>query len=157
MEADPHSSYMANSIHVHYRESEILTADPLKLVQMMYRAAIDSIAAARRHVRAHEIGERNFAIMRAWNIVNELMQSLDHAAGSDISRNLGGLYAYIQSRLLEANAQQIEPPLEEVEKLLTTLLEGWNSVVMQGPATGAVAHASAAHEAEEYVPVNISY
>jgi|SRR5665213_353159 len=149
---------MANSIHVHYRESEILTADPLKLVQMMYRAAIDSVTAARRHVRAREIGERNFAIMRAWNIVNELMHSLDHSAGSDISRNLGGLYAYIQSRLLEANAQQIEPPLEEVEKLLTTLLEGWNSAVMQGPATGATPRAAtAAHEVEEYVPVDIAY
>src|SRR5215475_1391846 len=103
---------MAHSIHVQYRETEILTADPLKLVQMMYRAALDSIAAARRHVRAREIAERNFAIMRAWNIVNELMQSLDHSAGGDISRNLAGLYAYIQSRLLEANAKQTEAPLE---------------------------------------------
>ena len=91
---------------------------------MMYRAAIDAVGAARRHIRAREIAERNFAIMRAWNIVNELMQSLNHTAGGDISRNLAGLYkAYIQAQLLVlANSRQIEPPLEEAEKLLTTLL-----------------------------------
>ena len=154
---------MANSIHVHYRESEILAADPLKLVQMMYRATLDSVAAARRHVRAGEIAERNFAIMRAWNIVNELMQSLDHAAGGELSRNLGGLYAYIQSRLLEANAQQIEPPLEEVEKLLSTLLEGWTSAALKTAETQSAANTTGtdpgapAPEAEEYVPVNYAY
>lgn len=142
---------MANSIHVRYRENEILTADPLKLVQMMYRAALDSIATARRHVRAQEIAERNFAIMRAWNIVNELMHSLDHTAGEDISRNLAGLYAYMQSRLLEANAQQKEAPLEEVEKLLGTLLEGWTSAVQ----SAAVAQTAASgQENDDYVPVN---
>jgi flagellar protein FliS len=147
---------MANSIHVHYRESEILSADPLKLVQMMYRAAIDSVAAARRHVRAREIQERNFAIMRAWNIVNELMHSLDRAAGGDISRNLGGLYAYIQARLLEANSQQTEPPLAEAEKLLMTLLEGWSSAAVQGATPGA-GHAARPEREKEYVPVNFAY
>ena len=154
---------MANSIHFQYRESEVLTADPLKLVQMMYRGALDSIAAARRHVRAKEIAERNLAIMRAWNIVNELRHSLDRSAGGDVTRNLAGLYAYMQSRLLEANAQQTEPPLEDAEKLLTTLLEGWNSAAAQSPAIepklgASGSHATSSHDAEEeYVPVNYAY
>ena len=150
---------MANPIHAHYRENEILTADPLKLVQMMYRAAIDSIGAARRHVRAGEIAERNLAIMRAWNIVNELMQSLNHAAGGEISRNLAGLYAYIQLRLLEANAQQTEPPLEEAEKLLATLLEGWSSAAAEqnSPHASGSRTAASAGEPENRVPVNYAY
>ena len=145
---------MAHSIHVHYQHSEVLTAEPLKLVQILYRAAVDSVAAARRHVRAREIGERNAAIMRAWNIVNELAQSLNHTAGGDISRNLAGLYAYMQSRLLDANAQQTEPPLEEVEDLLTTLLEGWNGAAAGIAATAGCRTDPSASETEEYVPVN---
>jgi len=144
---------MATSIHVHYRQNEILTADPLRLVQMLYRAAIDSVAAARGHVKAGEIAERNFAIMRAWSIVNELMQSLNHSAGGNLSRNLAGLYAYIQTRLLEANSQQVEPPLEEAEQLLSTLLEGWSS------AANAAGSDLDGHtrDAEEYAPVNYAY
>jgi flagellar protein FliS len=149
---------MAQSINVHYRETEILSADPLKLVQMLYRAALDSVAAARRHVRAKEVAERNAAIMRAWSIVNELMHSLDHAAGGDIARNLAGLYAYIQAQLLEANAKQIEPPLEEVETLLSTLLEGWSAAAVQSAAQAARSPQEAqAGDAEEYVPMNRAY
>jgi flagellar protein FliS len=116
---------MANPAFNPYLEMEVLEAEPLKLVQMLYRAAIDAVAEARRHVVARNIGERSREITRAMGIVNQLMFSLDHAAGGEISRNLGGLYAYVQSRLLAANAQQIEAPLAEVEKLLTTLFEGW--------------------------------
>ena len=81
-----------------YFEAEVLHADPLKLVQMLYRGAIDAVAAARRHVVEGNIRERSRSITRAMEIVNQLMFSLDHTAGGEISRNLSGLYAYIQSR-----------------------------------------------------------
>jgi len=101
---------MTNSVHVHYRDSGILGADPLQLVQLLYRKAIACIAEARGHVRERSVRERSKAIMRAWEIVNELRQSLDRSAGGEISRNLAALYAYMQTRLLEANSQQAEPP-----------------------------------------------
>jgi flagellin-specific chaperone FliS len=34
----------------------------------------------------------------------------------------------MQARLLEANAKQIDEPLAEVQKLLSTLLEGWCAI-----------------------------
>ena len=149
---------MANSIHDHYRETEILTADPLKQVQMLYRAAIDSVAAARRHVLAGDIRERSLAITRAWTILNELLYSLDHSVGGQISRNLAGLYTYMQTRLLEANSQQIEPPLAEVEKLLSTLLEGWCNALLQSAALqNAVPIDAPDPHTQEYVPVSCAY
>ena len=83
-------------------------------------------AGMRRHGEIRDF--RPGAIRRAMEIVNQLLFSLDHAAGGDLSHKLAGLYAYIQSRLLEANSRQIEAPLAEVEKLLTTLLEGWQAL-----------------------------
>ncbi len=139
---------MANPLYRHYLEADVLNADPLKLVLMLYRGAIDAVVAARRHVVEKNIRERSDAITRAMEIINQLMFSLDHAAGGDISRNLGGLYAYMQSRLIEANSQQTEPPLAEVEKLLSTLLEGWYTAAAR-PSTDA---ASPEHE-----PVSCTY
>ncbi len=110
--------HMANPLSDRYLEAEVLNADPLKLVQMLYRGAIDAVAAARRHVVEKNIRERSRSITRAMEIINQLMFSLDHAVGGDLSHKLGGLYAYMQSRLLEANSQQTESPLAEVEKLL---------------------------------------
>jgi flagellar protein FliS len=108
-----------------YLETEVFGADPVKLVRMLYRAAIESTREARRHLKAGEIRERSHQIMKAWEIVAELSRSLDHARGGEISRSLNGLYAYLQHQLLEANRQQIDAPLAEVERLLTTLHEAW--------------------------------
>jgi flagellar protein FliS len=111
--------------HGRYLETEVLSADPVKLVGMLYRAAIEATGAARRHLKAGAIGERSRQIMKAWEIVAELSRSLDHQRGGEISRSLNGLYAYLQRRLLEANMQQADAPLAEVEQLLTTLDEAW--------------------------------
>ncbi len=116
---------MAKTTYDNYLETEILNADPVKLVRMLYRAATEAVTAARRHLRAGAIRERSREISKASAILNELAQSLDHKQGGDISRNLAELYAYMQQRLIEANRQQTDPPLAEVESLLSTLLAAW--------------------------------
>jgi flagellar protein FliS len=109
------------------RESEILSAGPLELVEILYKAAIQSIEDARRHLQSGDIRERSNAISKAGAILNELAQSLDHEKGGDISKSLTELYDYMLRQLLQANMEQIDPPLVETCKLLETLLEGWQT------------------------------
>ncbi len=125
---------MSYSAYEKYREGEILAADPLELVELLYRAAIQSISNAREYLRAGQIRERSDAISKAGAILNELMQSLDHDKGGEISKNLVELYDYIQRQLLKANMEQTETPLTEVNKLLETLLEGWQACSAATPA-----------------------
>lgn len=120
---------MAN-IHDRYLEEQVLGADPVRLVELLYRGAIDGLRAARKHLADGRIRERAREINRAWGILQELAQSLDHAQGGEISRRLAGLYAYMQTRLLEANAKQSAAPLEEVEALLGSLAEAWQAARM---------------------------
>jgi flagellar protein FliS len=141
---------MANTIHDQYVEAEILGADPVKLVGILYRAAIESVTAARSHLQNGEIRERSRKITRASEILNQLMLSLDHSSGGDISRNLVELYAYMQTRLIEANTQQTGAPLAEVESLLKVLSEAWHAAA---PAPSA----EAAEPAAEYVPLSCTY
>jgi flagellar protein FliS len=105
-----------------------MSADPVQLVRMLYRAAIEAVSAARRHVRAGEIRPRARQIDKALLIIHELLQALDHESGGEIAKSLASLYAYVTQRLIDANVQQSEAPLEEVEGLLGTLLEGWSSI-----------------------------
>src|SRR5437868_15509149 len=102
---------MAQTIYDRYLETEVLSASPVKLIVNLYRAAIESIQAARAHLRQGAIWERSQKITKASEIVLELTQSLDQTGGGEISRNLAGLYAYMQTRLFEANTSQTEPPL----------------------------------------------
>ena len=134
--------------HDRYLENEVLNAHPVKLVQILYRAAIESVGAARRHVQQGNIRERSRAITRTMGMINELAISLNHSAGGEISRNLAELYAYMQNRLMEANSRQVEPPLAEVETLLSTLLEAWSGVVIS---------TAPANSDPEYVPLSCTY
>ncbi|MGD0364048.1 MAG: flagellar export chaperone FliS [Bryobacteraceae bacterium] len=113
-----------------YLESQILTADPLELVSMLYRAAGDATRSAKAHLAAGRIPERSHQITKAHAVLSQLCGSLDHTRGGTLSRGLARLYDYMQRRLLEANQNQTIDPLVEVEKLLTTLLEGWEQIRM---------------------------
>ena len=125
---------MAYSNYRRYLETEVYSADPLKQVCMLYLGAMEATRAARRHLKTREIRERSRQIMRGLAILRELSRSLNPQY-EEISRPLRELYAYMQTRLLEANAKQIDAPLEEVEQLLSTLHEGWKAAI---PATPAV-------------------
>ncbi len=111
-----------------YLESQVLTADPMELVRMLYRAARAATRIANAHLAAGHIAERSRQISKAHAILSQLAVTLDHVRGGALSRNLLELYDYMQRRLLEANLGQKAEPLAEVERLLTTLLEGWDRI-----------------------------
>jgi len=56
-------------------------------------------------------------------------------------------------RLVEANSRQAEPPLAEVEKLLSTLLEGWESAAAQLSSEQTLSGSTA----PEYEPISCAY
>jgi len=134
---------MANPAYENYLRDEVLNADPIKLVIIMYRAAMEAVGMARKHLAGGSIHQRSRQIIKAFEILGELRSSLNHEAGGEISGRLGGLYVYMQRLLLEANCKQMDPPLAEVEKLLATLLEGWYKIKTETP-----------EGSEQYVPLN---
>lgn len=119
---------MATSAYDAYLESRILSADPLELVRILYRLAIDRIREARQHLAGGDIAARSKAISAASQVLAELSSSLDHQQGGEMSRRLAQLYDYMQWRLVDANFHQTAGPLEEVLGLLTTLSEAWENI-----------------------------
>ncbi len=146
---------MSTAVHDTYREREILEADGWKLVQLLYRKALDSLGQARRHLAAGEIEPRSREITRVSEILNELALALDHDSGGELSRNLAELYDYIQALLHTANYEQKDPPLAEAEQLVGTLLEAWESSgAGQTVATPAMPNMMNAEAPLEHVPVD---
>jgi flagellar protein FliS len=144
---------MASYIQDAYWENDVLQADGCRLIELLYRSAVEAIAQARVHLKRGEIQARSRQITKAQEILNELAVSLDHAAGGELSRNLAELYDYLQRLLIEANFQQMDAPLAEAQVLLTTVLEGWERCSSQ--VTPSVAYAPPAWEsAYEPVPVD---
>jgi flagellar protein FliS len=115
--------------HKSYLENEVLSADPLKLVVLLYRGALDAIHSARQHLAKREIRERSKAITKAQLIVLELAHSLDLEKGGNLATELARLYQYIGQRLVDANIHQQDAPLAEAGELLSTLLEAWEPLL----------------------------
>jgi|ERR1700733_1550980 len=118
---------MRNHGYQNYFDNEVMAASPLKLIEMLYSAVLDSISAARRHIQHKDIRARTRAINKAIGILTELSSCLNHEAGGALSRNLAGLYGYVVLLLIEANTKQIDGPLLEAEGLLSTLAEAWKA------------------------------
>jgi flagellar protein FliS len=129
-----------------YFEQAILHADPVQLIGMIYQQAVSSVRDAREHLRNKCIQERSDAIMRAYRALAELNAALRPESSPEIASRLMGLYSYMMRRLLDANAQQIDAPLEEVLSLLSTLAEAWTGVAAK---LAAVEQSAGTNEATE--------
>jgi flagellar protein FliS len=108
-----------------YVEGSVFSGNPLSNVIALYEGAIDSVRMARQCFETGDILGRGRSINKAITILTELIATLDHEKGGEISANLLRLYAYIQNRIQAAHCQKTEKPLFEAEKLLETMLEGW--------------------------------
>jgi len=114
-----------------YYEQMILNAEPLELVNMLYKRAMSCVVDARGHLEQKRITERSKAIMQAYASIEQLILALRPEAAPELCGRLHALYAHMQQRLLDANMQQADRPLSEVLGLLTTLAEAWSGVAEQ--------------------------
>jgi flagellar secretion chaperone FliS len=123
MPANPYDTYL---------DATILSADPIELVRILYRTAIDSVHEARGHLAASDIAARVRAVNKAWGALRELSFCLNHEAEPALARKLAELYDFMQRQLLAANFEQTDAPLAEVARLLENLSEAWEKVDVPG-------------------------
>jgi flagellar secretion chaperone FliS len=128
-----------------YKETQIKTANQIRLIVMLYDGAIRHINLA---VDAFVEGHRRYDainnhIIAAQDILSELMASLDFDKGGVLAKNLFSLYSFMTRRLLEGNLKKDPAPLAEVKKLLGDLREAWDEISTRkgleekaSPATG---------------------
>jgi len=110
-------------------ETGVMGANPHRLILMLYQGARKAIAQARLHLQQGNIGPRGEAISKAIRIIGSGLQaSLNKDVGSEIPLRLDALYSYMIRRLVEANVNESETMLIEVDGLLATLEEAWMGI-----------------------------
>ena len=112
-----------------YKTTSIQSASREKLLLMMYEGAIKFTKLAIQAAEEKKIADRGTNIGRAYDIVMELNNTLDHKVGGDIAKNLEQLYMFMTDQYTKANISGTVEPLREVLKLLETLYEGWAKAV----------------------------
>lgn len=115
---NPYKSYEQNSVN---------TASPGELTLMLYNGCLKFINFAKRAIQENNIAEKNINLQKAQSIINELMVTLN--MDYEISKNMMGLYDYMNRRLIEANIKNDIEILEEVESLMTEFRDTWKQAI----------------------------
>lgn len=121
------NNYGANQ----YKQTSIKTANRGQVLVMLYEAAIKHVKKASECIDAKDVAGKGHYIGKVHDIVNELNNSLNFEVGGNIARDLERLYTFIAEQLLKANMESSKEPLQSVQKLLQTLLDGWREAVDQ--------------------------
>jgi flagellar protein FliS len=117
-----------------YQSQSVGTAGPLQLVLMLYDRALAAIARSEWALKNSELGSIELAhkeLTRAQDIVTELMLSLDHDKGGEISTSLSAIYGFCLERLSQANVNKDATSLPFVSKSLTDLREAWAHIAAE--------------------------
>lgn len=114
-----------------YKTTSIQSASREKLLLMMYEGAIKYLKKAILAAEQKNIPERGMNIGRAYDIILELNNTLDHKVGGEISKNLEQLYMFITEQLTKGNITGDPQYLRNSLRVLETLYEGWAKAIEQ--------------------------
>lgn len=112
-----------------YKATSVQSASREKILLLLYEGAIKFTKLAVKACEEKKIADRGMNIGRAFDIIMELNNTLDHKVGGEISKNLEQLYIFMMEQYTKANISGDPTPLRSNLKMLETLYEGWQQAV----------------------------
>ena len=110
-------------------DSKVNSANPHRLIALLYEGAIEAVNQAKAHGQAGQFGKKAQVLNKAINIITDgLKASLNVEAGGEIARNLADLYDYMVATLFAAGRSQELQKLETVARLLEELKQAWADI-----------------------------
>jgi len=112
-----------------YQNIQITTANPEKILIMLYDGAINFTRIAIEKLARGDVAGKGLYISKAHAIVAELMDTLNHEVGGDIARQLERLYLYLIDEFIAANINNAPGHLENAVRIMTTMRDTWVEAV----------------------------
>lgn len=108
--------------------TEIESASPHKLIQMLIDGALAKIRIARRCLEQGDVAGKCENIDWSMAILGGLRGSLNLKSGGVIAENLDAIYEYASRQLAVANARNDVALIDEVLSLLGEIKQGWDGI-----------------------------
>lgn len=117
----------AQNAYETYQSQAVTTASPGQLTLMLYNGCLKFIRRAQTALVNEDLEEKNTNLLKAQNILQELMVTLD--TNVDVADHMMQMYDYIHRRLIEANVNNDGDILEEVAGYVTEFRDTWKEVL----------------------------
>jgi len=132
-----------------YRETRIKTASQGQLIIMLYDEAVKDLDRGLELLALNTGGKTNpgniekisRSILKAQEIITELIVSLDFDQGGDIAKNLFSLYSWFNKELLESNISHDTRRITAVRNQLSELRSAWLEIAAKSSETAGRAAA----------------
>ena len=102
-----------------------------EVLLMLYEGALIALRIARRGIEEKNPKLRGENISKVLAILTEFDCVLDKEKGGELAENMTDLYRHMMNRLGTANVKNDPEALEEVERLLSELYEGFKGAAQQ--------------------------
>ena len=122
------------NVYGQYRQVQVSTASPGKLILMLYQGAIKALKKAIEMIDRKEYGEKGDQLIKAQDIIMELNLALDLKTG-ELAESLHQLYMYAYRKLVVANLEVDKDAIQEVVGMLENLYEAWEVAVQEAEGT----------------------
>jgi len=116
-----------NNPYQQYQTNAVQTASPGELTLMLYNGCLKFIKLARQAMETGDVAARNENLIKAQNIILELMKTLKMEY--EVAKSMMTMYDYIYRRLVEANVKHDAAILDEVEGYVTEFRDTWKQVI----------------------------
>ena len=110
--------------------AQVSEATPHRLVQMLMEGALDRMAQAKGAISRGDVAQKGVMLGKAIDIIGGLREGLDKekAENPDDLERLDSLYAYMATRLSQANLHSDLAIVDEVAQLMITVKSGWDAI-----------------------------
>ena len=108
-------------------QADLSVADPHRVIQLLMQGLLERLGKAKGYIERREYEKKAETISSILAILNGLQDSLDLTQG-EISDNLLALYEYMKNRVMDANVQMDNAPLDEVANLMITIKSAWDQI-----------------------------
>ncbi len=122
-----------------YQQTGIKTASKGKLIVMLYEGSMQHMNSAlrlfdtERKLPVNSIEKFHNHVVKAQEIITELMVSLNMDDGGEIAQNLMALYRFFNKELMDISMSHDFEKLSDISKLVGELCESWRIVIANSP------------------------
>jgi flagellar protein FliS len=118
-----------------YRQQQILTATPERLILMLYNGCLKFMGESAVAMEEKDVQKAHNSCVKAQDIVSELMSVLN--MDYPISKELYALYEYVNHQLLQANLKKDPQHIANAKVVITNIRDGWMEAMKIARAQGA--------------------
>jgi flagellar protein FliS len=110
-----------------YKQNALSTASPGDLTLLLYNGCLKFIDKADKAIDEKDFTAKNKFIIRAQDIIRELMVTLK--TDTDVGKSMLSLYDFINSRLIDANTKNDKVALAEARDFVVEFRDTWKQVI----------------------------